>query len=117
MTVESIGVATAIQPRVNEPVEQVSKKRQEVKEESQQATVENTQNKIQPEELLGQIKALTEDGLYSVRFEKDQDMNKFIVKVVDSETNEVVRQIPPEELLELTKTLNELQGNIVDTKS
>ncbi|WP_163339281.1 flagellar protein FlaG [Desulfopila sp. IMCC35008] len=69
---------------------------------------------IQPEELLKQIKSITEDGLYSVQFENN-DENKTIVKVIDRETNEVIRQIPPEELLELTKHLNELQGNIVDT--
>ena len=117
MTVESIGAATSMQPRANEPVMQVDKKRQEVQESPQQATAENTQAKIQPEELLGQIKALTENGLYSVRFEKEQDMDQLVVKVVDSETDEVVRQIPPEELIELTKTLNELRGNIVDTTS
>ena len=117
MSIESIGAAVATTPRANEPSSQVSSKRQEVKDKPQEVSAESTQNSVQPEELLSQIKALTENGIYSVRFEKDSDNGNFIVKVVDSETNEVVRQIPPEELIELTKTLKELQGNLVDTKS
>jgi flagellar protein FlaG len=73
-----------------------------------------TSKTVQPEELLSQIKSITDDGLYSVQFENN-DANETIVKVIDRETNEVIRQIPPEELLELTKHLNELRGNIVDT--
>ncbi|MBE0582735.1 MAG: flagellar protein FlaG [Desulfofustis sp.] len=70
---------------------------------------------IQPEELLSQIKALTEDGLYSVRFENDRDLGGLVVKVVDRDSGETVREIPPEELRELSKHLNELRGNLVDT--
>ena len=72
---------------------------------------------VQPEELLQQIKALTEDGLYSVRFENDNEANELIVKVVDNETEEVIRQIPPEELLHLTQRLTDLRGNLVDTET
>jgi flagellar protein FlaG len=39
-----------------------------------------------------------------------------VVKVVDRETDEVIRQIPPEELMNLTQRLNDLRGNIVDTE-
>lgn len=72
--------------------------------------------KIQPEELLDQIKAITEDGLYSVRFEKDESSSELVVKIVDNESQEVIRQIPPEELLNFKATFAELVGNIVDTK-
>ncbi|MGE4345045.1 MAG: flagellar protein FlaG [Geoalkalibacter sp.] len=81
-----------------------------------QAAAEPRQGKSDPQELLDQIKSLTEDGQYSVRFEKDRDANELVVKVVDRETNEVIRQIPPEELLDLTKRLNDLRGNLVDTQ-
>ena len=36
------------------------------------------QNQLQPEELLKQINALTEDGLYSVRFENDERANGLV---------------------------------------
>lgn len=74
-------------------------------------------NSVQPEELLSQIKALTEDGLYSVRFENSQEFNELVVKVVDTETDEVIRQVPAEEILGMRANLAELRGKIVDTSS
>ena len=70
---------------------------------------------MQPEELLSQIKALTEDGVYSVRFERDSSSEELVVKIVDQNTDEVIRQIPPEELLKLSQHLKELSGSIVNT--
>jgi flagellar protein FlaG len=70
---------------------------------------------VQPEEILNQIKALTENGLYSVRFENNQEFDELIVKVVDNETDEVIRQVPAEEILGMKASLAELRGQIVDT--
>lgn len=72
-------------------------------------------NGVQPEEILSQIKALTEDGLYSVRFENSQEFDELVVKVVNSQTDEVIRQVPAEEILGMRATLAELRGQIVDT--
>lgn len=74
------------------------------------------QLKIQPEELLDKIKALTQDGQYSVRFEQNESED-LIVKIFDNETQEVIRQIPPEELLNFQETFKDLVGNLVNTES
>lgn len=113
MNIEAMGATSASPPRINEPVQQVERKRQE----GQQPQTTSQENKLPPEELLNQIKAITEDGLYSVRFERDSGTEDLIVKIVDSDTDEVIRQIPPEELLNLTKHLKELSGSIVNTLS
>ncbi len=115
MNAEAMNINTAAPPRGNDPVQQVERKREQAKAKPQQESVE--QNKVQAEELLTEIKALTENGAYSVRFEKNEDMQQLIVKIVDQKTDEVIRQIPPEELINLSKHLRELQGNIVDTVS
>ena len=117
MNIDSITTATGAKPRANEPTEEVERKRQEAKDQPEQAASVEKKNNLQPEELLSQIKALTEDGLYSVRFEQNKETNELIVKVVNSETDEVVRQIPPKELMELSRHLKELQGNLVNTVS
>ena len=114
MNIEAMGAANPSPPRMNEPAQQVERKRQESQQQPQSASQEN---KMPPEELLNQIKAITEDGLYSVRFERDSGTEDLIVKIVDSETDEVLRQIPPEELLNLSKHLRELSGNLVNTVS
>jgi flagellar protein FlaG len=71
---------------------------------------------VQNEELLTQIKALTEDGLYSVRFEQN-DSADLIVKIFDQKTDKIVRQIPSEELVNLQKALADLRGHLIDTES
>lgn len=75
------------------------------------------ENKIAPEEILDRIKSLTEDGLYSVRFEKSEEFDRVIIKLVESETGELIRQIPPEELLGTAKFLREFRGNMIDTET
>lgn len=116
MKVESItfaGGTPMTQPRATEKLEAARKEKESASSEPKAAE----KQQIPPEEMLQQIKALTEDGTYSVRFENDNEANAMVVKVVDRETDEVIRQIPPEELLELTKRLTDLRGNIVDMQS
>lgn len=66
--------------------------------------------------MLQQIKSLTEDGLYSVHFETDERSNGMVVKIVDRTNDEVIRQVPAEELLQLKAALDDLRGNIIDTE-
>lgn len=100
------------------PSEEVDLQRKKVKEEqADEPQVKAKDSKVQPEELLNAIKALTQDGLYSVRFEQFKNSNEFVVQIFDNETEEVIRQIPAEEVLKLKKTLEELRGNLVDTEA
>lgn len=114
MNIEAVKIADASQSQVSRNFDADSRQRKNAKDSVSSEQVEKKQ--IQPEEMLQQIKSLTEDGLYSVRFENDREVDELVVKVVDRETDEVIRQIPPEELLELTQRLNDLRGNIVDTE-
>ncbi len=114
MNLENL-VANTETPRISLPAEQIDSMRKKAKEAPEEAASAEESKKVQPEELLNQIKQITENGLYSVQFENSEENNDLIVKVIDRETNEVVRQIPPEELLELTKHLEELRGNLVET--
>lgn len=115
MHIETVGATIASPPRVNEPSQQVESKRQANQQSAPSSSEE--ESKAQPEELLSQIKALTEDGVYSVRFEQDTNSKEVVVKIVDQDTDEVIRQIPPEELLKLTQNLKELSGSIISTVS
>lgn len=45
----------------------------------------------------------------NLRFEVDDDTSRVVVQVVDSATGEVVRQIPSEEVLNMSKALGKLQ--------
>jgi flagellar protein FlaG len=115
MNIESLG-STMMAPRSSQPAEQVDRMREQTKNAPEQSSDAASSSNVQQEELLNQIKALTENGLYSVRFELD-DTQGLVIKVVDSETEELIRQIPPKELQEFSKRMKELQGNLVDTVS
>lgn len=114
MNVEAISSSGAIQtnPMDSDQID-LQRKNKEKVADTPQATPEEKQ--VQPEELLNQIKAVTEDGTYSVRFERD-DNSELIVKIFDAKTEEVVRQIPSDEILQLKETLADLRGNIVNTQ-
>lgn len=51
-----------------------------------------------------------------LRFEIDDKLDIVVAKIVDKETGEVVRQIPPDEIVRILKHMKELkeQGLIVD---
>jgi len=89
------------------------KQKESTTSDAQQLVAEG---KVQPEELLDQIKAITENGLYSVRFEKDEKSSEVVVKIFDNNTQEVIRQFPAEELINFKASFKELVGNFVDTE-
>jgi flagellar protein FlaG len=49
----------------------------------------------------------------SIQFSIDDDTGRTIVKVIDKETDEVIRQIPNEEVIAISKALDKLQGLLV----
>ena len=117
MISESLNVTgTTVQkmPVSSEKIDTDRKKAQENSAKPQEDTKKKT---IQPEELLKQIKTVTENGMYSIRFESDASTHQLIVKIVDNATQEVIRQVPAEELLGIKKALTEFAGNFVDTTS
>lgn len=115
MNVEAVNLQGTAQFQLSKASDQVSDSRKKANDLVQSEQVEKKQ--VQPEELLQQIKTLTDDGLYSVRFENDERSGGLIVKIVNRENGEVIRQLPSEELLDLSSTLEDLRGNIVNIES
>ena len=113
MNVEAVSLPGASQFQLSKGADQVSEARKKAGDLTQSEQVEN--NQVQPEELLSQIKSLAEDGMYSVRFENDERAG-LVVKIVDRENDEVIRQVPAEEVLKLKSTLEDLRGNLVNTE-
>jgi FlaG protein len=50
-------------------------------------------------------------------FRYDKELNRVIVQVLDAETHEVVRSIPPEEIVNALKQLRQLRGALVDEEA
>lgn len=53
----------------------------------------------------------------SIEFSLDQDSGKLVVKMVDLETRQVIRQFPSEEMLALARAMDKLQGLLVEQKA
>ena len=52
----------------------------------------------------------------SLRFVRDDSSGRILIRLVDSETQKVLRQIPSEEMLAINKALDRLQGLMVELK-
>ena len=71
------------------------------------------------EELTEKVDALNQLSLTkntSLQFEKYEKLDRMIVRVVDRETEEVIKEIPPEEFLDMISSMLEFAGLIIDTK-
>lgn len=53
----------------------------------------------------------------SIQFSLDDETGMTLVKVIDLETKEVLRQIPSEEALNIAKALDKLQGLLIHNKA
>lgn len=53
----------------------------------------------------------------ALSFSIDTETGTTVVKVIDKETDEVIKQIPSEEMLALTKALDQLRGLLVKQKA
>lgn len=49
-----------------------------------------------------------------LRIDKDDDTGRFVYKSVDAESGEVIKQFPPETILELISQYRSLEGLVVD---
>lgn len=53
----------------------------------------------------------------SIQFALDRDSGRTIVKMVDVETQEVLRQIPSEEMLAISHAIDRMRGLVIDEKA
>ncbi|HID02626.1 MAG TPA: flagellar protein FlaG [Desulfobacterales bacterium] len=113
MNIEALNTST-LSSKSSPAIDKINQAKNKLEKAPEELVSSESAKEIQPEELINQIKSLTENGVYSVRFESNE-AQELVVKIVDSKTDEVIRQIPSEELIQLTKNLNELSGNMVDT--
>ncbi|BCD59940.1 MULTISPECIES: flagellar protein FlaG [unclassified Nitratiruptor] len=106
--------------------------------ETQKTQIQNDNQKkieqnIQKDEVRNQKKNITEKDLKNaldtvqkkislltnsqLKIEVDKDTGKQIVKIVDQESKEVIRQLPPEALLKIAKYIDEITGLLYKNKA
>jgi flagellar protein FlaG len=53
----------------------------------------------------------------NLEFTVDSDTERTVVKVIDKQTNEIIRQLPTPEALEIAKAVDRLQGLLIRQKA
>lgn len=71
----------------------------------------------QVEQMVQEVRQVVEPVAQNLQFSIDKGTGRTIVKVVDAQTDEVIRQIPSEELLAISKALDRLQGLLLHQKA
>lgn len=56
-------------------------------------------------------------SLQSIQFSMDEELGKVVIKVMDTETKQVLRQIPNQEVINISKNLARLQGLVISDKA
>src|SRR3954447_4563737 len=65
------------------------------------------------EEAVDTINRKLQDSSQGLRFSVDHDSGKMVVRVVDTATDQTIRQIPSEVAIEISQSLEKLQGLLV----
>jgi len=63
------------------------------------------------------IQGVVDNLAHNLRISVDQDTGKTVVKVMDIHTDEVIRQIPTEEAISIARTLDKVQGLLLNDKA
>ena len=86
---------------------------------SKNAGVDSDEKKYTEEETIGNIESANKKFIiYDRRFEFSihEKTKEIMVKVIDANTDEVIREIPPEKILDMVAAIWEAVGIFVDEK-
>ncbi len=78
-------------------------------------------NKPKSEEQIRQavekIQGVVDNVAHDLHFSIDKDTGKTIIKIMDTHTKEVIRQMPTEEAINIARTLDKVQGLLFNDKA
>lgn len=94
----------------NEKQQQIAKEKLKSAETDTRESIE-----VSPEQIdtaVAEISNFIQASSRQLNFSVDEDSKKQVVKVTDTESGEVIRQIPSEEILELSDRLRDLHTDV-----
>jgi flagellar protein FlaG len=72
------------------------------------------EDKVYLNRAIGKLKDAGDIFKRRLDFKIDEATNRIMIKVIDTETNKVVKEIPPEQLVRLAAKIQEMVGLLVD---
>lgn len=73
--------------------------------------------KKQTEKVIESMNEILGSSQSHLKFEFHEGLGEYYVKLVDNQTNEVVREIPPKKLLDMYAAMTEFLGHLFDKKA
>jgi flagellar protein FlaG len=117
----SVSAVTGDLPRPLAPVSSVNSADAIQRESTDQDTVQSPQTTEFTVDELEQVATALGDAAEvlnrSVRFEVDASSGQLITQVVNRDTNEVIRQIPPAELIRIATRLRDFLGLVFNSEA
>ena len=119
MSIDSIGQNSVIaqqptvqqvKPVVTQPVD--IKPQAEKVLPAERTTVSTSQTEL--DKSIEQIQVMMDLRQRSVQFTTDNESGRSVVKVVDGNSGDVIRQMPAEELLSFMRNLTRMMGTFID---
>ena len=65
-------------------------------------------------ETVESLREYTGWGNFNIDFGRDEETNSLVIKIIDRDTGETLRQIPPDQLLNLKMHMQEVLGLVFD---
>lgn len=99
------------------PLDQ-SKQLEQEQDRTSQPNVEE-QKELSKEEathIISGINEFLQPKMTSLKFELHEELDRYIVQVIDQDSDEVIREIPPRELLDMYAKMTEFLGLFIDEK-
>ena len=87
-------------------------------DQSQQANNgQNTPSRDEVEEAVPRLSNFVSPNQSEINFSVDESSGIRVVKIIDRNSNEVIRQMPSEEVVALAQALDKLQGLLIKDKA
>jgi len=85
----------------------------DVAQTSARQTVSQPVDREQLKSAVAEVQRKIPQNSSNLQFSVDEDLGVTVVKLMDSQTKDVIRQIPSEEFLKIAKSIDMMQGLLV----
>ncbi|TSB48336.1 flagellar protein FlaG [Alkalicoccobacillus porphyridii] len=103
-------VSRSVHPQTNTQTNQQQTSQEPKKSDGREVSLDTLEHKI---ESMNDLLSTTPT---SIKFNLHKDLDRIYVQVVDLQTKEVVKEIPPEEFLDMVASMLKNAGLIVDER-
>jgi flagellar protein FlaG len=107
-----VEIGTAVPPFRRPPPAEASRA------QAQEGTVDppSAPSKEEMERISSAVKKFLEEHQSVVSISMDEELQQFVIKILDKESGKVIQQFPPDELLSVMRQLREMRGILLNKK-